>query len=134
MLRVFYSSISISNAKAFYVGSLLSFSVLNGNTQESELCYEFKIATHRTSDSVLKTLSVQDCAHKIYFSTFEIHLNISKFKRFHYIAGVDKILGRGCHWTTLCSQNPILQSEVEKIESSNPINFSFILFKLIKDN
>lgn len=97
MLLVVNSFISISNAKAFYVGRSLSFSFLNGNTQESELCCEFKIATHRTSDSVLKTLSVQDCAHKIYFNTFEMHLHISKFKRFRYIAEVDKILGRGYH-------------------------------------
>lgn len=72
MLLVFSSSIFISNAKAFYIGRLLSLLQFSEwKRSGSEMGHEFKAATVRTRDSVFKTLSVQDYAHKIHFNTFE---------------------------------------------------------------
>lgn len=69
MLLVVNSSTSISNAKAFYVGILLSLLQFSEwKHSESEECYEFKMATHRT---LYSKPSVQDYAHKIHFNTFE---------------------------------------------------------------
>lgn len=62
MLLVINSSIPISNAKALYVGRLLFLlQFFEWKHSESEVYYELKMATHRTSDCIQNTVSPRLC-------------------------------------------------------------------------